>query len=73
MAEAIGFAADVAGLVLDRRAAGRAVFGDRAAQRVDQARAVLMAVQRNDSARLNDQAPGAQLAAVDADFGAEVD
>ena len=32
-----------------------------------------MAVQRHDSARLNNQAPGAQLPTIDADFGAEVD
>ena len=39
MAEAVGLAADVAGLVLDRRAAGRAIFGDRAAQTCRSARA----------------------------------
>ena len=73
MAEAVGFAADVAGLVLDRSAAGGAMLGDRAADDVDQRRAILVAVQRNDAAGLDDQPAGAQLAAVDADFRAEVD
>src|SRR5690348_10992188 len=61
MAEAVGLAADVAGLVLDRSGAGGAIFGDRAAQRVDECRAILMTVQRDDAAGLNDEPARTQL------------
>src|SRR6185369_2347869 len=47
MAQAVGLAADVAGLVLDRHRAGRAVLGDRAADGVDQRRPVLVTVERD--------------------------
>src|SRR6476620_12604025 len=42
--EAVGFAADVAGLMLDGDAAGGAILGNGAAQRVDQGWSVLVAV-----------------------------
>src|SRR5438045_619178 len=44
MAQAIGLAADVAGLVVDRNGTIGAVLGDRAAQRIDESGTILVAV-----------------------------
>ncbi len=70
---AIGLAADVTGVMVDRGRAIGAIFGDGAADRDDQRRAIGMAMQRDDSARLDDQPAGAQLRAVNANFLAQVD
>lgn len=70
---AIGFARDVACLVQDRHRAAAAIFGNLAAHGIDQGRAVLVAVQRNDTTWLDNEAARAELAISDADFGAEID
>src|SRR5882724_2484271 len=57
--------ADLAGLVMDRRRAVAGVFDDLALGDVDQGKAIVVAVPRHDSTRLDHHLAEAQLATLD--------
>ena len=73
MGNAVRLAGNLAGVVDDADAAGRAELGDLTAHGDDERGPPLVAMIRHNPAGLDDEAAQTQIAAVDADLAAEVD